>query len=387
MKVLGLILEINPFHNGHKYFIDEAIKQDNYDYVIAIISTSFCMRGEVSVIDKFTKTSLLLDNKIDLVLELPVQKAINSSDYFTFSTVEALIKMGVTDITFGTECSTLEALLALSGLLETPIYNNAIKTYLDKGLSYSASSINALRDLKVNEELITQFTLPNNTLAIGYIKAIMKLNETIRIHNVKRIDNNYYDELAPSTSIASALSLRNLINLNESIDYFIPSYNYDFVKIEKANEKLYELLKYNFITRDINEFKNISIVTEGIENRMNSFINSSSYNEFLNNVQTKRYSLSRVKRTILQIVLNNTNNVSSNNSYLRLLGMSDKGKKYLSTLDKELKSTIISNIKNIKDNEILNMELRASKLYDLITGKNTYLTEFKTPIKKETSND
>lgn len=382
MKVLGLILEINPFHNGHKYFIDSAKKQDTYDYVIAVISTSFTMRGEVSVIDKFTKTSLLLDNGVDIVLELPIMKAVNSSDYFTYYSVDILSKMGVTDICFGSEAGEIEPLLKLNEITSSSSFNMDWKANIDKGLSYNQAATLALKTSDVSEELINQFVLPNNTLALGYISAIKKLNDKINIHTIKRIDNNYFDKDTEANKLASAMALRSKINNSEDISSFIPNYNYEFLKENEVNEKLFNLLKYVLITDGITSIKNRYLVSEGIENRMASFIDSNSFEEFINNVQTKRYNVSRIKRTVLHIVLNNSQSIGATNTYLRILGMNEQGKKYLSKLDKETKALLISNIKNEKNNELLNIELKASKLYDLLTNKNTYMDEFKTPIRK-----
>ena len=382
MKVLGLILEINPFHNGHKYFIDSAKKKDTYDYVIAVISTSFAMRGEVSVIDKFTKTSLLLDNGVDIVLELPIMKAVNSSDYFTYYSVDILSKMGVTDICFGSEAGEIEPLLKLNEITSSSSFNMDWKANIDKGLSYNQAATLALKTSDVSEELINQFVLPNNTLALGYISAIKKLNDKINIHTIKRIDNNYFDKDTEANKLASAMALRSKINNSEDISSFIPNYNYEFLKENEVNEKLFNLLKYVLITDGITSIKNRYLVSEGIENRMASFIDSNSFEEFINNVQTKRYNASRIKRTVLHIVLNNSQSIGATNTYLKILGMNEQGKKYLSKLDKETKALLISNIKNEKNNEILNIELKASKLYDLLTNKNTYMDEFKTPIRK-----
>lgn len=382
MKVLGLILEINPFHNGHKYFIEEARKQENYDYVIAVISTSFTMRGEVSIIDKFTKTSLLLDNDVDIVLELPIMKAVNSSDYFTYYSVDILSKMGVTDICFGSEAGEIEPLLKLNEITSSSSFNMDWKANIDKGLSYNQAATLALKTSGVSEELINQFVLPNNTLALGYISAIKKLNDKINVHTIKRIDNNYFDKDTEANKLASAMALRSKINNSEDISNFIPNYNYEFLKENEVNEELFNLLKYVLITDGTTSIKNRYMVSEGIENRMASFIDSNSFEEFINNVQTKRYNASRIKRTVLHIVLNNSQNIDATNTYLRILGMNEQGKKYLSKLDKETKAILISNIKNEKNNELLNIELKASKLYDLLTNKNTYMDEFKTPIRK-----
>jgi len=381
MKVLGLILEINPFHNGHQYFIEEAIKQDQYDCVIAVISTSFCMRGDISVIDKFEKTKLLLQNKVDLVVELPIAYSINSSDYFCSYAIQILNQFQVTDICFGTEIENVQALVLLNGLLTSPSFNEVWKSYIDKGCSYSAASIQALRDFKIQEELIQEYSLPNNTLALGYIKAIKNTNLSVNIHSVQRIENNYYDTSA-TQSIASALSLRNELNEGHSIQSFIPKYEYDFVIPKDIEEKMYHLLQYEFITSPIEAIQRKCMVSEGIENRMNSFIQSPSYESFVSNVTTKRYNASRIKRTLLHILLKDEG-IQSENLYLRILGWNEVGKKYfskISKINKELKNQTLVNIKNQLDNQILCLELKASKFYDLLTNKATFQEEFKTPL-------
>ena len=82
MKVLGIVIEANPFHNGHKYFIDKCIEQLNPNLVIAITSTSFTMRGELSLLNKFDKSKILLDHGVDIVIELPFSQAVQSADFF-----------------------------------------------------------------------------------------------------------------------------------------------------------------------------------------------------------------------------------------------------------------------------------------------------------------
>ena len=60
MKVLGIIAEFNPFHNGHKYFIEEAKKSTGCDCVIAIMSGNYVQRGMPAIYDKFTRCEMAL---------------------------------------------------------------------------------------------------------------------------------------------------------------------------------------------------------------------------------------------------------------------------------------------------------------------------------------
>ena len=225
-KVLGLILELNPYHKGHEYFIKKAIEKVNPDVTIAIISSSFTMRGDPMVMDKFSKTKILLQNNIDIVLELPFISGVNSSDYFSKNCVDILNSFNVTDICFGTENDDLDYLQKLVELNESEIFNQTILKYINNGFSYSTASLKAIYDITLDNKIAESFSLPNNTLAIGYLKAINKTS--IIPHVIKRIDNNYYDENL-SEQYSSATAIRNELNLGNDISFQIPNYNYNFL--------------------------------------------------------------------------------------------------------------------------------------------------------------
>ena len=108
MKVFGIIMETNPLHNGHSYFIKKIKEIYQPDVLIAITSTSFTMRGDISVIDKFTKTDQLLDAGIDIILELPFTLALQSADYFAKNAIEILNGIKITDLVFGSEIDNYE---------------------------------------------------------------------------------------------------------------------------------------------------------------------------------------------------------------------------------------------------------------------------------------
>lgn len=383
-KVLGLILELNPFHNGHKYFIGQAKKEVNPDITIAIITSSFSMRGEVSLIDKFTKADLCMQKGIDLVLELPFLYANNSADYFAYSAISILNEAGITDLAFGTCIDSIDKLQRIYQYTLSDSYNCLLKSFLDKGNSYPNSALKAFMEVCDDKELINNFTLPNNTLAISYLKAIDSVNKSIIPHSIKRIDNMYYDKSLSNTSYTSATSLREALKKKEDISKYI-FYSYDFVDEKDANNNLYQLLKYNLITKDVKAYENIASVNEGIENRLININDCESYDSFLENAATKRYPLNRLKRLVLNILLDTNKKYENMNSYLpylRILRTNDLGLKQIK--NKKCITNISKAFKEIDDDlkEILDFELKVTKLYDLITNKNIYKEEFIFGVKK-----
>lgn len=382
-KVLGLILELNPFHNGHMYFINQAIDKVKPDITIAVISGNYTMRGEVSVIDKFTKTELLLDSRIDLVLELPFISAINSADLFSENAVNILSKFKTTDIAFGVELNDITKLNKMKDIIDSDIFNTLIKEKLDLGLSYNSSSFKTLSELTNDFDIIDNFTLPNNTLAIQYLRSIDKLKKKVDIHLIKRIKNEYYDKTATS-EIASATSLRLLLEKGESIDHYVPNFNksIDYINPKIIEDNLFILIKYVFSVNDLDYIKTIYGVSEGIENRIYSFLQkSNSYDELINNIKTKRYTTNKIKRLLLHIIMDiNNKYMDKSNYYLRVLGASNNGLEYLNTLPKTTKSKIITSLKNLDSNEFVQIELKATKIYEILTNKKIYIKEFKIPI-------
>lgn len=387
MKVLGLILELNPPHYGHKYFIDKAIDSVQPDVTIAIISTNFSMRGDISVINKFDKTNICLNNNIDLVLELPYIGAVASADYFCSNAVNILNSFGVTDIAFGCEMPDIDKLRLLKDYLSNPNYNNALKENLEKGFSYSNSCNKALMTMTTDLDLIENFSMPNNTLAIQYINTIDNIKENtgknINVHLIKRIENNYYDTTVTS-NIASATSIRELISKNENFQEYVIDNQVKYLNINSAYDKLLTIIKSTFILKnDINEIKSLLGVKEGIENRLDNIINSvQTFDELIKNACTKRYNPNYIKRILLNIVLKVPDQIQKIN-YLRVLGFNKIGERHLKTLPKNIKEEIITTFKG-QLSAPCQYELKATKLYGLLSEEeNIYLQEYQMPIRRK----
>ena len=49
MKIVGLITEYNPFHNGHLYHIEKAKEITGADFVIVVMSGDYVQRGAPAI--------------------------------------------------------------------------------------------------------------------------------------------------------------------------------------------------------------------------------------------------------------------------------------------------------------------------------------------------
>ena len=284
-KILGLILELNPPHNGHKYLIDKAKELVNPDLTIAVISTSFSMRGDIMVLDKFTKAKIAIEMGVDLLLELPFLGSNGSADYFARNSVNILNSFGITNLVFGAELDDNKKLEKLADIVDSVSYNQHIVSFLKQGLSYSTACNKALA-LEINDlDLINNFSLPNNTLGIQYIRSIKNINPNIKYHTVKRIDNNYFNAHTTG-AISSATSIRECLKKNAVVDSLVFNSKYDinYINQDIAYENLFKILKYNLLISSI-DYGKILGISEGIENRLISIVKeSSSYDEFINKV-------------------------------------------------------------------------------------------------------
>lgn len=379
---IGVIIESNPFHNGHQYLFDYIKNNFNTSCITSITSTSFNMRGEISPITKFNKISYLLKGGSNVVLELPTPLSVQSADLFGYNSVKILNDFNVTDIVCGCETDDINKIKLLLNIISSNEFENELKIILEsKNISYKSAYLKALENMKIDNELVNIFNSPNATLAISYLKAINVINPKLNLHLVKRINVDYHS-ITSKNNFASATLLREKINNKENIDLFIP-FKQEFIDLNQTNNNYFNIIKYKLQLLNNNN-NNISTISEGIDNYIiNNAIWNTSYDEFIDNLSNKKYSKSRIKRSLLHLILE-TPVTNLNQKYLRLLGFDEKGLKYINQLPKEIKKDIFSSPKEINTNQILNYELKTTKLFEIISNENIYLKEFQLPIRKET---
>ena len=377
MKIIGLIAEYNPFHNGHLYQIKKIKELYPDSTLIVVLSSSFTQRGDISILNKWDKTKIALDNNIDLVIELPFTYATQSSDIFAKGAIEILKNLQIDTLVFGTERENIKELELLADIqINSKEYHTKVKEYLAKGLNYATSTNKALEEI-TNIKVDT----PNDILALSYIKQIKENNYNITYKNIKRTTS--YHGKDKVDNITSASNIRSLYLANKNIDKLIP---FNKNKLYKINMNTYlNILKYKIITQDTN-IKKYQTIEEGLENRIiNSITISNTYEELIKNIKTKRYTYNKISRILLHIITDFTKEEAQNIKidYIRVLGFNKKGQNYLNKIKNTLSIPIITSYKkNIS--KTLDIELRITKIYSLFTDLNLIRREYqKKPIIKE----
>ncbi|HHV46203.1 MAG TPA: nucleotidyltransferase [Tissierellia bacterium] len=373
MKVVGIVAEYNPFHFGHKYHLEMSKKITDSEYAIAVMSGSFVQRGEPSLVDKWTKAKMAIDNGVDLVIELPFIFATQSAELFAYGSVALLNSLNIVDyISFGSEEGKLDILSEIAHVLieEPPYYRESLKTYLKKGDSFSVSRQKALKDYcekyKVKDiNLDAVLNSPNNILAIEYLKALIRLNSSITPVTIKRI-GSHFKETNLSNKISSATAIRKkLLEDAESIDEikdYVPHNTYvHLFKYLNSNNGFNSLHNYNQIIHYLlrincsKDLKDIIDIEPGLENRI---IDMSSkerdLDSFIQSIVTKRYPRSRIQRILIHLMagLKKSDLVDilpNYPSYIRVLGANEKGFKLLRKIKEKSDIPIITKFADYKN--------------------------------------
>ena len=405
--VLGIIAEYNPFHNGHLYHLKESKKATGAEYTVAIISGNFTQRGSTSIIDKWKKTEMALQNGVDLIIELPVLYSISSSENFAEGSIKILNSLGIIDfLSFGSETSNIKILNNFANILydEPKEYKKILSNYLDTGLSFPKARENALLEyIKNFEDVNTNFdnyqnilSSPNNILGIEYLKALKKYKSSIKPVCIKRSIADYNSsDISINTSIASATAIRELIknkNFN-TIKTVIPEKSYSILAdcinsgciIPDLNcfekEIIYVLRKMS-----IKEIANLPDVSEGLEFLIKKTVNScNTLTELLNTIKSKRYTITRLQRILLYALLDISKkdmklSKEVDSPYIRVLGFNDNGKKLISKImDKNPNQPLITSVKKFVDNNsntslqtMLNKDIFATNVYSLGFKNNSF---------------
>lgn len=375
MSVIGIVCEFNPFHNGHKHLID-SVKADG-DIVVCVMSGNFVQRGEPAIFSKEVRVKSALMNGADIVLELPFLYATASAEIFASSSVKILNAFGCDKIAFGTENTTLSQLENAVDVLLSVDFDKKIKKHLENGISYPKARQMAYEEYNSDCDISS----PNNILAIEYISTIKKNNYSIPPITVNRKGADYNDNFAVD-EFASATHIRNLINENKDFEKYVPDNAYEIYKNALEKGEYLNAEKFNIsalsILRSIDAINpKIANMAEGLENRIASAIKiSSDINEVYDNVKTKRFTHSRIRRAVLSTIMSVTNDdLQIPVPYCRLLGFNTKIANNLGDLAKKCSLPFVVNYSDIvnlnKDValQVFGLENKSSDLYNLALQK------------------
>lgn len=360
MKMIGVIAEYNPFHNGHLYHI-EKIKEKYPNYGIVLVMTgNFTERGSVSILDKWKRTEIAIKHGVDLVIELPYPFSTQSADYFAYGAVTILEKLNVERLVFGSESDNIDDLYLIAKTqIDNPEFERLVKIYSKMGNNYPTALSLALKDLtnkKIDE--------PNDLLGISYIKTVIKNNYKIKYETIKR--TNSYHDLDLNDEISSATSIREALKNNLDISKQIPKDTISYYTDLHFIEDYFDILKYKIMTES--DLSKYHTVEEGIDKLLKKKINeANSYDELIKLIKSKRYTYNKISRMLLHILCNFTKekaNLFKEISYIRILGFNDTGKKYLNSVKKNIDIPIISKITRNKDS-MLEFELETTNIYNI----------------------
>lgn len=379
-KVLGIIGEYNPFHNGHLYHLEQSKQLTGSTYTVAIMSGNFTQRGSTSLIDKWSKTEAAIQSGIDLVIELPVLYATSSAENFADGAIKLLNSLKVVDyVSFGAETSDIEILNRFADILyrEPKQYKTILSHELNKGLSFPKARENALlmylNDIRKYANVLSS---PNNILGIEYLKALKRQKSNIKPVSITRYEAGYND-ITYSGNIASSTSIRNIIK-NGGFDILrrlLPPSSYRIL-IENMKQghivpdlsAFEKQIIYNLRKMDISEIAELPDVSEGLEFSIKKAANScNTLTEFLNIIKSKRYTMTRIQRILLYSLLGITKKdmaISKKvTSYIRVLGLNNRGKFLISEIAKaNPKLEIVTSVKRFMDgNSNRNLKLMLDK--------------------------
>ena len=379
MKSTGIIVEYNPFHNGHKHHLEEVKKISKENIIIAVMSGDFVQRGEPASVDKITRAKMSLENGVDMVVELPSFYSTQNAEIFALGSVGILDRLKVESVVFGSESHDIDKLEELAKIVETDNFKDILKLKLKEGKSYPTAHSMAMEEIGSFDK-----ALSNDILGIEYIKAKNIINPAIKMKTIKRVKVGYH-ETKTVENIASATGIRKKILFGEEIQKLVPQATLNNILGKKmvTLKEFYFLIRYEILNNREKLLK-IQDVEEGLEHRLyESAMKNREYENFFDEVMTKRYTQGRIQRVLIHILLGITKKLTQEIKkeipYVRVLGFNEKGQSYLKYLKKNYASeensiTIITSLKNIKKDlsdksrKILEVNEKNSEVYRMIAN-------------------
>ncbi|PAV29898.1 hypothetical protein CIL05_08445 [Virgibacillus profundi] len=401
MNACGLIVEYNPFHNGHVHHIQEAKKTSGADCMIAVMSGDFLQRGEPAIIDKFHRVPAALQSGIDIVLELPYPYAVQSSDLFAKGSVQTLHEVGVSSICFGSESGDISHFITSYEIFKEKeaIYRKTLKTHLAKGISFPEASKYAYRQLGLSTPEM-DLAKPNNILGFSYIKAILEKKLPIQPLTIQRTNSGYHQQTITG-SIASATSIRKQLfkerTITEQVLKTMPDETIKQLKdyMNTAEtwhmwEKYFQIIHYRVMTMTTQELAEVHGVDEGLEYRIKKTAKKAiSFNDWVGRVKTKRYTWTRIQRIFVHILTNTKKSdmkmveSASTVPYVRLLGMTKTGQAYLNNRKKNMDVPLVSSLGRNNSPMLQLEEKAANAYYSILSPRNRqqlFMQELQAPI-------
>ena len=376
MKVSGIICEYNPFHNGHLYHIRET-RKNGATHIVAVMSGSFVQRGDTAIMDKLERARLAVRSGADLVIELPVQYCLSSAENFASGAVYLLNALGAVDeLSFGSECGDAQRLREAMETVGVTAAAHAeeIKSIMEKGYTYPRALTSVMNG--IDPEAASIIAEPNNLLAIEYLRALKKFGSDIQPFTVKRV-NADHDSSKTENGYASASCIRDRIDKKADIREFTTTewaaaISAAISKGEIASlSRLERVILYKLRSSSVEEISQVYDVGQGLEHRIYGARMAGSLDELLFTVKTKRYTMARIRRIMLSLLIGITKDDMKNlPPYGRILAFNERGREILARAKDSAKIPFASSIAKLSQlgsqaERFAELEIRVSDIYGL----------------------
>lgn len=369
MKACGVIVEYNPFHNGHQYHVQQARARSGADVVIACMSGNFLQRGEPAIIDKWLRAEAALKNGVDIVVELPICWSLQAADYFARGGVKLLQAIGCDSLCFGTDSDKAFDYQQFGSFVQEnqAMINKEYQQLQDEKLSYP-QKMNQVYERFFPELGLSEET-PNHILGLAYAKENAAYAHPMRLIPLPRIGAGYNERNLAQGMLASGTGIREGVSRGQDISTFVPQETQEALRREYADwSQLWPYLRYRLLSAGTEELGSLYQMTEGLEHRLKEVAKQTAdYQQFMQRVKSKRYTWTRLQRLFCCVLLNikeTEMHTAWQQDQLRLLGFTATGRRYLSQQKKKLVLPLISRVGKAQDMQ-QELTLRADEIYRL----------------------
>jgi len=374
MKIAGVIAEYNPFHSGHAYHLQKTREQTGCDYIAVCMDGSYTQRGTAACLSKWERARMALMCGADAVFELPALFAVRTADVFALGGVGVLGGLGVDVLSFGSEADDPDLLYRLADLRDSEPAEvaEAVRRNLGLGMSHARAWGEAAAEyMNLPVELLNS---PNLTLGVEYVRAIRRLKLNMEISPVAR-RGQYHDADVNAAGFASATAVRAAMNEGRVQDALgsVPPEVREILASAGTMHAPDDLLLHRLRTMSETEIAALPDVAEGLERRVKQCAETAaSMEELIEVVKCKRYTRARLSRLTAHALLGLTQELAQAYpvpTYTRLIGMRADAKPLLAELKKRASLPITSDPVKLKENEIFQLECRATDLRALQCDK------------------
>lgn len=379
MKIVGILTEFNPFHSGHAYFLSEVRRRVGVECALmCVMSGNFVQRGEPAMLEKHVRAEAALRCGADLILELPVARALSSAEGFACGGVFLMQAAGADVLAFGSECGDAAALERVAAYLDSEAYREGLRYYLNAGLPFAACRQAAVRDI-LGEDAAALLDSANNNLGVEYLKAARRLGWDCQVVTVPRRGAGHDSNVAGEYLSASALRQKMAAGEWEAVRTAVPEASADLyrnafdmgsapVTVAGAERMIQARLR----TMTEEAFAALPDCGEGLHRRLYKAARSArSLEELLSMVKTKRYAHARLRRIVMCAWLGiDAASSAELPAYLRVLGCNERGRAVLARLRDASELPVLvkpADVRNLSAaaQKQFEREARATELYSL----------------------